>query len=77
MAWASTVAVVVELDLLGDGHTVLGDRRRAPALLDDDVAAARPERDLHGVGQRVDAAQDLGARPLVEQDFLGSHGRSP
>jgi hypothetical protein len=30
---------VVELDLLGDGHAVLGDGRRAPLLVEDDVAA--------------------------------------
>ena len=46
-----------ELDLLGDGDAVLGDARRAEGLVEHDVAALRPERDLHGVGQNVDAAQ--------------------
>ena len=46
---------VLELDLLGDRHAVVGDRRRAPLLVDGDVAAARAERDLDGVGQGVDA----------------------
>ena len=46
---------VVELDLAGDGDTVVGDGRRAELLLEDDVAAARAERDLDGVGQLVDA----------------------
>ena len=38
---AHVLEPVLELDLLGDGDAVLGDRRRAPLLLDDDVAAAR------------------------------------
>ena len=33
--------VVFELDLLGDGDTVVGDRRGTELLLDDDVAALR------------------------------------
>ena len=36
---AHVLELVLELDLLGDGDAVLGDRRRAEALLDDDVAA--------------------------------------
>ena len=52
---------VLELDLLGDGDAVLGDRGRAELLLDDDVAALGAERDLHRVGQLVDAAQDRAA----------------
>ena len=47
---------VVELDLLGDGHAVVGDRRRAPLLVDHDVAALGPEGDLDDVGEGVDAA---------------------
>jgi hypothetical protein len=30
---------VLELDLLGDAHTIVGDGGRAPLLLEDDVAA--------------------------------------
>ena len=55
---AHVLELVLELDLLGDGDAVLGDRRRAAALLDDDVAAARAERDLHRVGEDVDARED-------------------
>ncbi len=57
---AHVLEAVLELDLLGDGHAVLGDRRRAEALLDDDVAALGAERDLHRVGQRVDAGENRG-----------------
>src|SRR6185295_5726521 len=51
-----------ELDLLGDGDAVLGDRRRPELLLDDDVAALRAEGDLDRVGELVDAAKDRGPR---------------
>src|SRR5690606_32412091 len=65
--------LVLELDLLGDGDAVLGDRGGAPRLLDDDVAATRAEGDLHRVGEGVDALHDLRAGALVEDDVLGSH----
>jgi hypothetical protein len=55
---AHVLEAVLELDLLGDGDAVLGDRRRAEALLDDDVAALGAERDLHRVGEGVDARED-------------------
>ena len=43
---AHVLEVVLELDLLGDRDAVLGDGRRAEALLDDDVATLGAERDL-------------------------------
>ena len=46
-----------ELDLLGDRHAVLGDARRAEALVEHHVAALRAQRDLHRIGQDVHAAQ--------------------
>ena len=49
---------VLELDLLGHRHPVLGDERRAELLVQDDVAAPGAERDLDRVGQAVDAPQD-------------------
>ena len=39
---AGVLDLVLELDLLGDGDAVLGDRGRAELLLDDDVAARGP-----------------------------------
>ena len=56
---------VLELDLLGDGDAVLGDRRGAELLLDDDVAALGAERHLDGVGELVDAVEDALARFLA------------
>ena len=57
---------VVELDLAGDGDTVVGDGGRAPLLVEDDVAALGAERHLDGVGERVDAALQRAAGVLVE-----------
>src|SRR4051794_23466562 len=70
---AHVLELVGELDLLGDGHAVLGDPRRAEALLEHDVAALGPQRHLHRVGEGLDAAQHLGARVGGEADVLGGH----
>ena len=68
---ADLLVRVLELDLLGDAHTVVGDRGGAPLLLQDDVAALRAERDLDGVGELVHAALERAARVLVESNDLG------
>ncbi len=70
---AHVLELVLELDLLGDGDAVLGDARGAEALVDDDVAALGAERDLHCVGEDVDAAQDTLARVAAEFNVLGCH----
>ena len=46
---------VLELDLLGDGHAVVGDGRRAVLLVERHVAALRAEGGLDRVGEDVDA----------------------
>ena len=74
---AHVLELVGELDLLGDGDAVLGDARRAERLLDHDVAALRAERDLHRVGEDLDAAQHLVARVGGETYVFGSHGAMP
>jgi len=61
MAWARTVAVVeavFQFDFFGYGDAVLGDGRRPELLFNNNVAALGTECDLHGVGQKVDAAED-------------------
>ena len=68
---AEVLERVVELDLAGDGHAVVGDRRRTPLLVDHDVAALGPEGDLDGVGERVDATLQRLAGGVVEQQLLG------
>src|SRR6185436_12674106 len=69
---AHVLELVLELDFLGDGDAVLGDRGRAEALLDDDVAAARAEGDLDGVRESVDAVEDQASRVFGVRNFLGS-----
>ena len=47
---------VLELDVARDGDAVVGDRRRAELLVEDDVAALGAERHPDRVGEAVDAA---------------------
>src|SRR6202012_3189493 len=68
---AHVLELVVELDLLGDGDTVLGDAGSAERLVEDDVAALRAERHLHGVVEDVHAAQHAVAGVDAEFDFFG------
>ena len=68
---AEVLERVVELDLTGDGDAVVGDRRGAPLLVEDDVAALGAERHLDGVGERVDAALEGSTGVLVELQDLG------
>ena len=70
---AHVLELVGEFDLLGDGHTVLGDARGAEAFLDHDVAALWPERDLHCIGENIDALEHPVAGIEAELDFFGSH----
>ena len=62
---------VLQLDFLGDRHTIVGDGGRAPLLLQDDVAAARPQGHPDGVGEDVHPALEPATRFLVESDQLG------
>src|SRR5436305_3166 len=79
---ADLLVRVLELDLLGDGHTIVGDRGGAPLLLQDDVATLRAERHLDGIGELVHATLEGATRLLVERDEFGhavysSRGRLP
>src|SRR6185312_7506197 len=62
---------VLELDLLGDAHTVVGDRGSAPLLVQHDVAALGTERHPYSVGKLVHAALESATSLLVERDHLG------
>ena len=44
-----------QLDLLGDGHAVVGDQGSAELLIQHHIAALGTQGDLHGVGQLIDA----------------------
>ena len=68
---ADLLVRVLELDLLGDAHTIVGDGGGAPLLLEHDVAALGAERHLDGVGEGVHAPLEAAARLLVERDDLG------
>ena len=68
---------ILQVDFLGDRHAVLGDGRRAELLVEDDVAALGAERDLHRVGQLVDAAQDRLARLLAVHNLFCHRSSSP
>ena len=67
---AHVLELVFKLDFLGDRHAVLGDARRAERLVEHDVAALGAERDLHRVGENIDAAQHAIARVLTEFDVF-------
>ena len=62
---------VLELDLLGDGDAVVGDRGGAELLVQDHVAALRAEGHLDGRGHLLHAAEELLACVLVETELFG------
>ena len=70
---AEVLVRVVELDLAGDGDTVVGDGGGAELLVDDDVAALGADRHLDRVGKLVDAALEGATGVLVELQDL-RHG---
>ena len=50
---ADALEWILEVDLLRDGNTIVGDRGGAPLLVEDDVAALGAKRHADRVGQRV------------------------
>ena len=70
---AHVLVGVFQFDLLGHGHTVLGDGGRAEFLVEDDVAARRPKRRLDRTGQFLHAAQEGLAGVFVELQLFGCH----
>jgi hypothetical protein len=65
--------LVLELDLLGDRDTVLGDGGRAEGALEDNIAALGAEGDLDRIGQDIDTFDHAGAGVGTEDDVFGSH----
>jgi hypothetical protein len=74
---AHVLELVVELDLFGDGDTVLGHAWRAEGLLEHDIAALGTQGHLDRVGQNVDALEHLFPSVGVELHFFCRHVRSP
>src|SRR5664279_848140 len=70
---AHVLELVLELDFLGDRHTVLGDAGSAERLIEHDVAALGAERNFYSVRQDVDAVQHTVARIDGEFDVFSSH----
>src|SRR5690606_4360316 len=68
---AEVLVGILELDLTGDGHAVVGDGGGAPLLVEHDVAALGAERHLDGVRELVDAALESASCVLVVQDLFG------
>ncbi len=68
---AHVLELVVKLDFLGDGDTVLGDAGCAERLVEHDIAALRAERHLDCIGENLDAAQHTVAGIDAEFDFFG------
>ncbi len=66
---------LLELDLLGDRDSIVGDGRRAELLVQHDVPALGADGDLHGVRDPIDPSFEMGASLDVEQQLLG-HGSS-
>ena len=67
---AQVLVGLVQLDLTGDGHTVVRDGGGTELLVDDDVAAARTERHLHGVGETVHAPLEGATGVVLELQDL-------
>jgi len=61
---------IVQFNFLGDGHTVLGDRRAPEFLFEDHVAPGRSERGLDGRGEFGDTSEQRFARGFVELQLL-------
>jgi hypothetical protein len=65
---------VFELDLAGDGHAVVRDRRRAELLVEDDVAALGTKGHLDRIGELVDTALEAASGSLVINQLLSPRG---
>ena len=72
---AHVLELVLQLDLLGDGDTVIGDERAAELLAQHDIAALGAEGNFNGVGQLVDTCAKRLAGVLALLDLF-SHNES-
>ena len=70
---AHVLELVLELDLLGDRDTVLGDGGGAETALEHHVAALGAQRDLDRVGQDVHAFDHAVTGVAAEDDVFCCH----
>ena len=70
---AHVLELVLELDLLGDGHTILGDARRPEGLVENHHAALGPKRHLDRIGQNVDTPDHARSGISAELNVFRSH----
>ena len=70
---AEVLELVGKLDLLGNRDAVLGDLGATEGLLDHDVAALGPKRDLDRLGEDGDAAKHAATGFFLEDNFFGRH----
>src|SRR6202165_2060537 len=68
---ADLLVGVLQLDLLGDGNAVVGDRGGAPLLFQDDVAALGAQRHLYRVREGVEAPLEAATGLFVVRNYLG------
>src|SRR5699024_3229087 len=61
---------VLELDLTGDGHTIVGDGGGAELLLEHHVAALGAEGHLDGVGELVHTRLEAAAGLVIKFEIL-------
>ena len=64
---------VVKLDLLGDGHPIIGDGRGAPLLLKHYVTSLGSKSYLDHIGELVDTRLQTTPRVFVETKVLRCH----
>jgi hypothetical protein len=57
---------ILQLDLFGNRHTVVGNGWRAKFLVDRNIAATWAERGLYRIGNDIDTALKCAPRLFVE-----------
>ena len=67
---ADALERIVQVDFLGDGNAILGDRGGSPLLVEHDVAPLGAKRHLDGVGQQVEAALHATTGIFIKLDDL-------
>ena len=74
---AHVLKLVLQLDLLGDGHTVVGDDGGAELLAQHHVAALGAQGDLNRICQRVNASAQCLAGVLALLDLFSHNPIAP